>query len=126
MWSVQELWGGLARGLRRRWRRAEREEPAAAGAQAIRRIYREVLRVGRGLGARRPLWATPREYQPRLAGAVPEAADDVAVVTEAYERVRYGAWEPAEASVGMVESVLARIKSAAEQRYDKPEREASG
>lgn len=113
VWSVQEMWSGLVRGLRRRWRRAEREEPSAAGAQAIRRIYREMLRVGMGLGARRPLWATPREYQPRLVGAVPEAADDVAVVTEAYERVRYGAWEPSEASVGMVEAGLARIKSAA-------------
>jgi hypothetical protein len=116
VWSAREVWGGLVRAVRRRWRGATGEESDTAGARGIRRIYRAMLQVGRDLGVRRSPWVTPREYQPRLAGAIPEAADDVAMVTEVYERVRYGAWEPTEADVASVESVLARIKSAAARR----------
>jgi hypothetical protein len=120
VWSAQELWSGLARRLRLRSRPAAPER-AAAGVHSIRRVYRDLLQVGRTLGAPRPPWATPREHQPALTGVLFAAADDVAVITDAYERVRYGPWTPAEASVGTVKAALVRIRAAVARRNPTPE-----
>lgn len=120
VWSARDLWGGLARSLRLRWRKPMREDAGVAGVHAVRKMYQDLLQVGRSLGAQRPPWATPREHQQRLTGVLPEARDEIGTMTEAYERVRYGAWEPGEASVGMVKAALARIRAAVARRTETP------
>ncbi|MBI3997964.1 MAG: DUF4129 domain-containing protein [Armatimonadetes bacterium] len=114
VWSVRDLLAGLAGLLPRpRFRRPQRER-SVREAGAIRRIYRELLQVGAGLGAPRPAWATPREHGPRLQGALPGAVSEVEALTWAYERVRYGRWRPAPADVRDAEAALERVKAAAE------------
>jgi len=114
VWSAREALKGLAGLLSRLGRRrAAVDESAVPEARAIRLLYREMLALGARLGAPRPAWATPREHDPRLRGVLPEAAEAVAILTDAYERVRYGDWRPSGANVREAQEVLARIKAAA-------------
>lgn len=95
VWSTRGLLRGLG-GLvpRFRSRRAPADEPLDPAIRSLRRIYRELLVLGRTAGAPRHPATTPREYNPRLTGALPAAAAEIATLTEAYERVRYGGWRP--------------------------------
>lgn len=111
VWSAREVLRGMA-GLVSRWRRRTRDEETAGPAGAIRRIYREVLRLGADLGAPRPAWATPREHMPRLCDVLVGAADEVTWLTTAYERARYSAWHPGAAEVRAAEEALGRARAA--------------
>lgn len=112
IWSAREMLRGLANLLPRlRLRRSGPQEPAAQTVRAIRLIYRELLRLGAGLGAVRQSWATPREHDPRLRTVLPGAPDEVAALTTAYERVRYGIWEPTSAEVRIAQEALDRAKA---------------
>jgi hypothetical protein len=55
---------------------------------------------------------TPREHDPRLRAVLPVAAQDVTVLTDLYERVRYGDWQPPVADVRTAQDTLGRIKAA--------------
>ena len=115
VWSVREALRSLAGRLPRLGRRQEDDDgPTAPAVGAIRRIYRELLGLGAGLGAPRHAWATPREHEPRLRGVLREAEAEVELLTAAYERVRYGAWRPAPVEVQEAEEALARAKAAME------------
>jgi hypothetical protein len=112
VWSAREMLDALLRPVlslrRRRPRPTERPVPEAT---AIRRIYRELLRLGADLGAPRPAWATPREHDVRLRGVLPDATGEVETLTWAYERVRYGAWRPTVHEVREAEAALERAKA---------------
>ncbi|MBX0327011.1 DUF4129 domain-containing protein [Oscillochloris sp. ZM17-4] len=57
--------------------------------ELVRYFYLSTLRraEGRGIGRRRA--QTPREYESQLRGHLPEAADDIAALTDAYEAAAY-------------------------------------
>ncbi len=112
VWSVNEMLRGLAGWLPRWGRRQEDDDgPTATPAGAIRRIYRELLILGAGLGAPRHAWATPREHEPRLRGVLRGVEAEVEQLTAKYERVRYGAWRPAAADVREAEEALERART---------------
>lgn len=126
VWSVREILRGLAGRLPRLGRRQEDDDgPAAPAVGAIRRIYRELLGLGAGLGAPRHAWATPREHEPRLRGVLPGAEGEVEMLTAAYERVRYGTWRPATVEVREAEEALERAKAAAPAPATEPAGSAS-
>ncbi len=112
VWSAREMLAGLLRPLLslRRPRRVG-EERAVPEATAIRRVYRELLRLGTDLGAARPAWATPREHDPGLRRVLPEATGEVEMLTWAYERVRYGRWRPSAKEVREADAALQRAKT---------------
>ncbi|MDQ7859873.1 MAG: DUF4129 domain-containing protein [Armatimonadota bacterium] len=117
VWSTREALRGLGRLLGRvRPSRRPAEERALPVVVAVRRIYREVLRVGAQAGAPRHPASTPREHAPRLEGALPAAAEAIAAVTVLYERVRYGAWRPPAPDLAAAEEALRVIREAASPR----------
>ena len=75
-----------------------------AAVLTIRQVYRELLRLGSALGVARAPSATPYEHLPRLRARL-GSPEDIAAITEAYVRARYGA-EPPEDS----ESEEARLR----------------
>ncbi len=87
------------------------EERPALEVRAIRRIYRELVLLGAGLGAPRHTWATPREHDPRLRDVLPQAIPEVEALRWAYERVRYGRWRPQSAEVRDAEAALEKVKA---------------
>jgi hypothetical protein len=117
VWSAREALRALAGLLPRRGEHLrDSDAPTGPAAGAIRRIYRELLRLGTSLGVPRPAWATPREHDPRLREVLPGAEEDVGFLTSAYERVRYGGWRPSADEVREAEEALARASSAARSR----------
>ncbi len=112
VWSTRAALAGLTDLLPRVGRRlSPYDEGAVPEARAIRRVYRELLHVGAGLGTSRPVWATPREHDPSLRRILLHATSDVAGLTWAYERVRYGGWRPMPAEVRDAEAALERVKA---------------
>jgi hypothetical protein len=112
VWSAREMLAGLGRLLLRvRRPRGPREERAVPEATAIRRVYRDLLRLGEDQGARRPAWATPREHDPALRRVLPDATGEVETLTWAYERARYGRWRPSAREVQEAEAALERAKA---------------
>lgn len=111
VWSAREMLDALLRPIRSLRRRPRARERPVPEATAIRRIYRELLRLGADLGAPRPAWATPREHNARLQEVLPGATGEVTTLTRAYERVRYGAWRPPADQVREAEAALARAKA---------------
>jgi len=113
VWSTRALLRGLGSLVfRLPSRRAPADRSPDPAVRSLRRIYRELLLLGRRAGAPRDPAATPREHGPRLTGALPAAAGEIAALTEAYERVRYGAWRPPPAEVRAAERALQRVKAA--------------
>ncbi len=114
VWSPREVLRGLIGWLPRLGGPAEADDGLAAPPSgAIRRIYRELLALGAGMGVPRPPWATPREHAPGLRGVMPAFETEVDLLTAAYERVRYGRWIPAAVDVRGAEEALARVRAAA-------------
>ncbi|MDR7518353.1 MAG: DUF4129 domain-containing protein [Armatimonadota bacterium] len=112
VWSARELLRGLAGMLPPiRRPRPPAEDRVGPTAGAIRRIYRELLRLGGAHGEPRPSWMTPREHEPRLRGVFASAAEDVGVLTAVYERVRYGGARPTAEDVRAAVGALERIKA---------------
>lgn len=101
LWAaLRRLWGG-ARGYAQKVSDVMAEQARAieraplpqrlfrlrglSPAELVRYFYASTLRraAARGVGRRRD--QTPREYQARLRGALPETSDDIAELTDAYE-----------------------------------------
>ncbi len=113
VWSMRDALRGLESLLPRIGAgRPDGDEGESPGAAAIRRAYRRLLEIGTLRGAARPAWATPREHHPALAEALAAAAEEVAWLTDAYERVRYGTWRPASAEAAGAQAALRRIEAA--------------
>jgi hypothetical protein len=80
-----------------RLNRTKREEPA--GTTAVRRLYVDMLRWGAESGFPRESSQTPFEYQQILCMALPAHRTEVALITESYVRVKYGAESPTVAEI---------------------------
>jgi hypothetical protein len=84
------------RDLLDRFRRSPGVAPDPLPAGSVRSLYRDVLAAAAKRGIGRFKAETPDEFSSRLAGAVGDGAErtDVATLTDAYDRARYGEREP--------------------------------
>jgi hypothetical protein len=110
----RQLWRGLLRqgaqgmtNLANRWRGAS----ARLAAARIRRIYTRLLRLSADLGRPRPLGATPLEFLAVLGEVFPAYGDNLALITAAYERVRYGDLPETPAEVEAVEAAWRPLRA---------------
>jgi hypothetical protein len=83
------------------WRDALLGSHLLAGI-VIRRIYADLLAMGRAHGRARRSAETPNEYLPALVELFPDHRQELSIITQAYNAVRYGQ-HPEEA--GMVRKV---------------------
>ena len=115
VWSTPLLLAGWSQAWRNLWARLRggREEPEPESVGAIRAIYRELLRLGMGLGVGRRPSETPYEYRPRLSVRLPGGTEEINALTEAYVRVRYTPVAPSQDEVTAGHEALARIQSVA-------------
>lgn len=89
---VKQVWSALAGLIGRLFARCGAEELPGAGV--IRNIYRQMTRWAAARGYPRATDQTPYEYMGVLAAALPEASDDLGLITRTYVQVRYGAFHP--------------------------------
>ncbi|MCS7061054.1 MAG: DUF4129 domain-containing protein [Anaerolineae bacterium] len=75
-------------------------------------FYLAMLRRSAQHGYTRPPSQTPYEYARRLQGVLPEAADDVGMMTAEFVEARYSAHEIAGAQVGLVRRAWEHVKAA--------------
>jgi hypothetical protein len=59
---------------------------------SVRQIYRQFLRWAAAGGYPRSISRTPREYRDEMVALLPEAKEDLDLVTQHYMRARYGAF----------------------------------
>jgi len=92
VWARDSLLKGLRRLFlrRQRARMAVEDKAGTSGGQAIRMIYRRLLRAAADAGVPRRMDQTPREFQRVVEPVTREAEDDLRALTRAYEAVRYG------------------------------------
>lgn len=94
VWSGEVFREDLAALLRDGWQRLRGMASLRVGpgysTASIRRIYASLLRLGAAMGYPRPEGATPNEHVATLRQALPDREGEVAAITEAYVRVRYG------------------------------------
>jgi hypothetical protein len=97
----------------------ERVEPpprwrfrAELPADAVRRLYAEVLLDLRERRLVKDPWLTPAEFVPVVAAAFPLAEDDLRVLTAAYQDVRYGSRRLGRGDVRALEARQRRLRSA--------------
>ncbi|MDQ7842752.1 MAG: DUF4129 domain-containing protein [Armatimonadota bacterium] len=114
VWDARAVLAGMGRAWRSLWERrhavaGEADHPAVG---ALRTIYRELLRIGRGLGTPRNPAETPYEYRPRLRAALPSTATEIAFLTEAYVRARYSPSLPSDQEVEEARDALERVRNA--------------
>ncbi len=122
VWARDSLSKGLRRLFlrRRRARMAVEDQAGTSGGQAIRMIYRRLLRAAADAGVPRRMDQTPREFQRVVEPVTPEAEDDLRALTRAYEAVRYGEHRPSGGEVGEAEHQLGRLREV----FDRRSREA--
>jgi hypothetical protein len=97
----------------------ERVEPPARWrfraelpADAVRRLYAEVLLDLRERRVVKDPWLTPAEFVPVVAAAFPRAEEDLRVLTAAYQDVRYGSHRLVRGDVRALETRQRRLRSA--------------
>lgn len=122
VWSAEALLSGVGAMWRSLWNRFHmpqrgHEEPAMA---AIRAIYRELLRMGSALNVRRLAHETPYEYQPRLAGRLPDHVEDLGALTGIYVQVRYAGHNATDEDIRVGQERLARIRSSVPGTEESP------
>jgi hypothetical protein len=103
--DARGLLGAQLRGLFAGLRRGPAQQEEALDPQSVRAAYRDVLRAAAAANLPRASFETPDEYERRLSRAIgedaaAEGADDLAALTQAYDRSRYGEQEPPAAERG--------------------------
>ena len=88
-------------------REKKTELPAAVH---IRNTYRQMTRWAASRGYPRPIHQTPYEYLGVLATALPDACDDLDLITQHYVQIRYGMAVPASADCEAVIESWRRIR----------------
>jgi len=83
------------------------------GALRIRRLYTRLIRLCGELGFPRSTAETPLEFLPTLWQLFPRSREDARLMTEAYNRVRYGERPETRSEVELVEQAWSRIKGEA-------------
>ena len=93
-----------------------------SGADAARRAYRWLLAWSARQGRRRQPHQTPREFLADLCERFPPACSDMRVITEHYERVRFGEIDPGFEALGELDGCRERVRNAARRKNDGPRR----
>jgi hypothetical protein len=84
--------------------------PIESGAvRSVRAAYRALLRWARKRGLERDPWETPAEFRARLVDVVPDAAEPAALVTAAYEAMRYGDVTPPEQELERLQACVEQL-----------------
>jgi len=111
-----DLFGFLKRilfkllGLRLPFRIAARSVSVLPEMASVRQTYRWFLRWAAAAGYPRRVFQTPHEYLSLLAGLLPEAREDLDLITQQYVRVRYGASLPNEEELRRLSQSWHRVK----------------
>lgn len=82
--------------------------PEPGLTMTIRQVYRQLLQLGHSIGLPRARFTTPYEYLPQLQ-TVLKPDEDLAAITEAYVRARYGPEEPSDAETDDVRARWERV-----------------
>lgn len=98
-----------------RFRPVQRQLAAAR----IRRIYQELMDLCEARSLPRPPAHTPLEFLPEMVEVFPTSGDDLAVITKAYLRVRYGEYPESHEEVEAVESAWQRVSELARMSGEK-------
>ncbi len=113
VWSTQAF-ADDARGLLDRFfGRFRRHHPSIA-TDSVRHIYASLQVLAAERGAGRPPDDTPYEYLPRLQTLLPEAAGDLALLTDAYVDAHYHEIAPTERELRQAQDAWQRIRRAAD------------
>jgi hypothetical protein len=80
-------------------------------AQRIRAIYTELLDLATQLKYPRCPHQTPLEYLPELQKAFPGSQTELDLITQAYQRIRYGEFPESQAEVNAIESAWRQVQS---------------
>jgi len=96
-------------GLKARFR-GGKHEASPAGATSIRHIYRQLLRWAASAGYPRHTSQTPHEYYRTLSSLLPAAKEDLALVTQSYAGMRYGAVLPTQEELSELNHAWHRVK----------------
>ncbi|MCU0493259.1 MAG: DUF4129 domain-containing protein [Chloroflexaceae bacterium] len=92
-----------------------------APRELVRYFYRSTLeRATRAGFSRRPS-QTPGEYGARLAEQLPEARDDIATLTEAYQRATYSPRPPGAAETKTMKKPWQRLRAVLRRRREREE-----
>ncbi len=95
---------------------AARRRSNALSAETIRRIYAALVARAADMGLPRRTAETPYEFLPRLTDALPDAADNVHAITEAYVAVHYGEHEATNEEVSRVREAWRQVDQVFKQR----------
>jgi hypothetical protein len=128
-WQESDLSGDLLRdmraGLRKRIallverlakRLALRPTERLQAAARIRRIYTELIELSARMGSPRPASYTPLEYLPLLNRQLPLCSADLELITQAYNRIRYGELPEYHEQLTEIEAAWARVKEAFQKK----------
>jgi hypothetical protein len=77
------------------------------------------MALSEALGRPRPAARTPLEFLPVLGGLFPSLEGDLAVITHAYLKVRYGELPETHQEIEAVESAWARVRAQAQEQLGK-------
>jgi len=112
--------GTLARGIQTAWAtRLRGREPTTSRAVYLRFLGWAAKKV-----ARREPWQSPHEYSFALAGLIPDAALELAYITDNYVQARYGGREPSRDTVEQMARAIEQIKKAHKTRPTPMSRES--
>lgn len=100
-----------------------RSDPRLLAAR-IRRIYSQLMELCANLGRPRPGPQTPHEFLPTLQELFPDRVQDLAAITAAYEKVRYGEYPESPAEVEALEAAWKRILTDSQKRGQASPRQA--
>ncbi|HUF37795.1 MAG TPA: DUF4129 domain-containing protein [Anaerolineales bacterium] len=114
------LWKSLRDSLRKRLEEAGRSMAGLfdadrrrrlLAAARIRRIYARLMNLCEDLDAPRPAASTPHEFVPMMAELFTGGADDLSLITDAYQQVRYGELPERAEAVEQVEAAWERVQA---------------
>ncbi|TET97086.1 MAG: DUF4129 domain-containing protein [Anaerolineales bacterium] len=83
------------------------------GAMRVRVIYASLMRLCEEFGCPRRKVQTPLEFLPSLRGLFPNHFDEIELITEAYNRVRYGELPEVRRDIQRVEEAWRRVREQA-------------
>lgn len=97
-------------GLRSPFRTAGKPKPVLPEVASVRQVYRQLLRWAASGGCVRQSAQTPHEYLYALAELLPEASDDLELITQQYIRTRYSTFLPTEGELDRLNQSWYRVR----------------
>ncbi len=113
VWSA-EAFADDARGLLDRLLGRFRRHRPSIATDSVRHIYASLQVLAAERGSPRPPDDTPYEYLPRLQALLPDAAADLALLTDAYVDAHYHEIAPTEVELGAAQAAWQRVRRAAD------------